>query len=513
MILLLILAVPLVAGAMSLAVNRRAAMEKINLSAFALVLALAGILVARVLRDGSVSVWSGFLAADSLSALVVLLTAVVALACSVYAIGYFRDDERDHIAANVRKYYALTPLFVFAMLMVAVANNLGVMWVATEATTLTSVFLIAFYGRATSLEAAWKYTMIGGVGLSMALFGTILTYYAARNVPGADTLAGLSWSVLAKNAPQLDNTTMKFAFILILLGYGTKAGIAPMHTWKPDAYSEAPVPAAAMLAAGVLNCALYALIRFHVLAVRSIGPQFGSQLLIFFGLLSIGVAVPFVLVQKSFRRILAYSSIDQGGIMILGLGFGGPFGALGMLLHMTFHSVTKPLLFFCVGNVQQRLKTDLFQQAKGGLIDSMPVAGSILLMAMLAVTSTPPFSMFQSEFTILRAGFTGGHIVPAALCVGFLAAIFAGFLVHFSGLVLGAGPEADRSASGATESAQAEGSVVRVEQNESAQETPCPWKTSSLIGLASIVVILAFWLPRPLFELIRNAARIASGEP
>jgi hydrogenase-4 component F len=286
---------------------------------------------------------------------------------------------------------------------------------------------------------------------------------------------------------------MRFAFILILLGYGTKAGIAPMHTWKPDAYSEAPVPAAAMLAAGVLNCALYGLIRFHVLAARCLGPEFGSQLLIFFGLLSIAVAVPFVLVQKNFRRILAYSSIDHGGIMILGLGFGGAFGALGMLLHMTFHSVTKPLLFFCAGNVQQRLKTDLFLGAKGGLIHSMPVTGSILLMATLAVTGTPPFSMFQSEFTILRAGFTSGHAAAAALCVAFLAAIFAGFLVHFSRLVLGGGPADHASVS------------------EAAKE-PCKWKTYSLIGLASIVVILGFWLPRPLFELIRSAARIASGD-
>jgi hydrogenase-4 component F len=498
MILLFILAVPLAAGAMSLAVRRRAAMEKIDLSAFALLLALAAVLVAQVLRDGSVSMWDGFLAADSLSALVVLLTAVVALACSVYAVGYFRDNERDRMAAGqLRKYYALTPLFVFSMLMVALSNNLGVMWVALEATTLTSVFLIAFYGRPTSLEAAWKYTMIGGVGLSMALFGTILTYYAARNMPGTDTLAGLNWSVLARNAPQLENTTMKFAFILILLGYGTKAGIAPMHTWKPDAYSEAPVPVAAMLAAGMLNCALYGLIRFYVLAARCLGPQFGSQLLIFFGLLSIGVAVPFILVQKSFRRILAYSSIDHGGIMILGLGFGGAFGALGMLLHMTFHSVTKPLLFFCAGNVQQRLKTDLFSRAKGGLIHSMPVTGSVLLMAVLAVTGTPPFSMFQSEFTILRAGFTGGHIGPSALCLGFLVTIFAGFLVHFAKLVLG--PDA--------------GPAVRAQQNSSAQKEPNPWKKYSLISLASVVVILGFWLPRPLFELIGNAARIASGQP
>ncbi len=172
--------------------------------------------------------------------------------------------------------------------------------------TLASVFLVTFLRPGHLLEAAWKYAMIGGVGLSMALFGTILTYYSAHRVLGTETLAGLNWSVLVTNAAQFDKTTMRLAFILILLGYGTKAGIAPMHTWKPDAYSEAPVPVAAMLAAAVLNCALYGLIRFYVLTSQCLGPQFASQLLIVFGLLSMGVAVPFVLVQRSFRRLLAY---------------------------------------------------------------------------------------------------------------------------------------------------------------------------------------------------------------
>src|SRR5712691_6808838 len=149
-----------------------------------------------------------------------------------------------------------------------------------------------------------------------------------------------------------------------------------MHTWKPDAYSEAPVPVAAMLAAGVLNCALYGLVRFYILTSKCLGPQFASQLLILFGLLSMGVAVPFILVQKNFRRLLAYSSIDHSGIMVLALGFGGPLGILGMFLHMTFHAITKPLLFFCAGNIQQHLNTDLFRKAKGGLIHSMPWTGA-----------------------------------------------------------------------------------------------------------------------------------------
>jgi hydrogenase-4 component F len=495
MVLFAILAIPLAAGGLAFAARKRRTMEMINLGGFTALLACAVLLAAQVLRAGSVSMWNGFVAADALSALVVLLTAFVALACSVYAVGYFREDERNHVfdadvlggmtISSLRKYYSLTPLFVFAMLMVALANNLGVMWVAIEATTLASVFLISFYGRATSIEAAWKYAMIGGVGLSMALFGTILTYYSAHNVLETDTLAALNWSVLVTNAPLFDKTTMKLAFILILLGYGTKAGIAPMHTWKPDAYSEAPVPVAAMLAAAVLNCALYGLIRFYVLTTKCLGPQFASQLLIVFGLLSVGVAVPFVLVQRSFRRILAYSSIDHGGIMILGLGFGGAFGALGMLLHLTFHSITKPLLFFCAGNVEQHLKSDLFRRARGGIIHSMPVSGPIFLMGTLAIVGTPPFSMFQSEFTILRAGFEN-HQFPSVLLVVLLVAIFAGFLVHIAKLVLGADPGLPPG-------------------------DACHWKKYSTIGLASVIVILGFWLPGPLFELIRRAAQVVGG--
>src|SRR6266700_207470 len=452
MILLWLLIVPLAAGHLAFFLRRRSFMEVVNLFAFAVLLCLAGALGVRVLRSGPVSVWDGFFYADALSALVVLLSAFVALVCSIYAVGYFRHDERNGVfqegeelgggrAVNkLREYYALTPLFVFSMILVALANNLGILWVAIEGTTLASVFLVMFCGRETSLEAAWKYAIIGGVGLSMALFGTILTYYSAHRVLGIETLAGLNWSVLTGNAGQFDKATMRLAFILILLGYGTKAGIAPMHTWKPDAYSEAPVPVAAMLAAAVLNCALYGLIRFYVLTTRCLGPQFASHLFIIFGLLSVGVAVPFVLVQKSFRRLLAYSSIDHGGIMILGLAFGGSLGALGMLLHLTFHSITKPLLFFCAGNVEQHLKTDQFRRVKGGIINAMPLTGALFLLGTLAVTGSPPFSMFQSEFTILRAAFEGGRLAAAALFVALLVAIFTGFLANIVRLVLGADP-------------------------------------------------------------------------
>ena len=208
-----------------------------------------------------------------------------ALACSVYAVGYFRHDERSGILReaeeaggrfavdNLREYYGLMPLLVFAMMLVVLANNLGILWVAVEGTTLASVFLVMFYGRETSLEAAWKYAIIGGVGLSLALFGTILPYYSAYGALGTDTLCRSELVRPRRKSAQFDKPTMRLAFILILLGYGTKAGIAPMHTWKPDAYSEAPIPGAAMLATGVLNCALYGLVRFYILSSKCLGPS------------------------------------------------------------------------------------------------------------------------------------------------------------------------------------------------------------------------------------------------
>jgi hydrogenase-4 component F len=498
MILAVLLLVPLAAAALSSRAGKRSAMEAINLIGSAATFLLALLLGSQVLAGGPVSLWNGFLYADHLSALVILLTASVAVLCAVYAVGYLRDDERGGVLAEegdagaavsmLRRYYTLTPLLVFSMLLITVANNLGVMWVAIEATTLASVFLVAFYGKVTSLEAAWKYAIIGGVGLSMALFGTILTYYSGHALPGSDTLAGLNWSFLAARAAQLDKTTMRLAFILALLGYGTKAGLAPMHTWKPDAYGEAPVPAAAILSTAMLNCALYGLVRFYVLASRCLGPDFPGGLLLLFGMLSMGISVPFVLIQKNYRRLLAYHTIDHAGIMVTALGVGGKLGALALMLHMTFHTVAKSLLFLCAGNISQHFKTDLFRKIGGGVIRVMPLTGTVFLMAMLAIIGMPPFSLFQSEFLIVQAGFARGHYLPSVLFILFGTGVFAGALLHVGGLVLG---------TPATEGATAERR---------------PWQSAAIVALAAILVVIGFWLPAPLLELIRGAARVVTGE-
>lgn len=490
MTILLLLSIPLAASALSAAMGNRRALEAIHLLSAVLGFAAAIGVAAEVLERGQVSCWSGYLFADHLSALVSLLTAFVYLACAPYTIGYFRADESNGVFADraahlakLRKYYTLTPLFIFAMYLVTMAGNLGVMWVAVEGTTLASILLVTFYGRPTSLEAAWKYAMIGGAGLSMALFGTILTFYAAHQVSGAESLSTLNWPGLVTIAGRFDHTVVRLAFILVLLGYGTKAGLAPMHTWKPDAYSEAPVPVAALMATAVLNCAVYALARFYILTVRALGASFPSPLLILFGFLSIGVAVPFILVQRSHRRLLAYSSIDHGGIMVLALGFGGALGPLAMLLHMTFHSVTKPLLFFCSGNAQQQSGNDSLQKGPGGLLHALPVTGPLFLVAALAVTGTPPFSLFQSEFLILQAGFDGHFTALPMLLVALLVAVFAGLFYHVAQLVFGPPRECPRG-------------------------ERCRWKTWPAIGLAAVVLVMGFWLPAPVYSLVRGAAQI-----
>jgi len=489
MLLFSLLLIPFAAGILAWFCQSRRAMEATNLTAFGLAFASSLILAAQVLRGGPVSAWGGFLYADYLSALVCLLTGSAALVCSVYAVGYLRvEEEAGEGIAQLRKYYSLTPLFVCAMFLVALANNLGVMWVAIEATTLASVFLVTFYGKITSLEAAWKYAIIGGVGLSMALLGTVLTYYSGHHLAGSDTLAGLNWSSLVLNAAQLHKSSMRLAFILVLLGYGTKAGLAPMHTWKPDAYSEAPVPSAAILSSATLNCALYGLIRFYILTSRCLGPEFPGSLLLFLGVISMCIAVPFILLQRNFRRLLAYSSIDQVGIMAIALGIGGKLGALALMLHMTYHTVAKTLLFLCAGNVYQHFKTDLFVRIKGAVMDTMPVTGVVFFMATLAIAGMPPFSLFQSEFLIVQAGLGGGHYLTAVLFVLCGAGIFAGALLRIGGLVLASG--------------EGEPGVILSLR---------PWRDFSVIALAAVLLILAFWLPAPLLALIRGAARVVTG--
>jgi hydrogenase-4 component F len=491
MTLVLLILIPLAAGLLCLTASSRRTWQLLNLTAFAALALLAVKLGADVLQDGNhaVTALGGFLRADALSALVVGLTAFVALVSAIYAVGYFRHDEATGkiTKAQLRRYYVLTPLFIGSMMLVPLADNLGVMWVAIESTTLASVLLVTFYNLKTSFEAGWKYIIIGSIGISLALFGTVFTYYSSVGVLGPETHGGMNWSVLVAVADKFDPKAMRLAFIMVLLGYGTKAGLAPMHTWKPDAYSEAPVPTATLLGAAFVNCAFYGIARFDVLAVKCVGKEFPASLLIGFGLASILVAAPFILTQRNFRRILAYSSIDHAGIMVAALGFGGKLGALAAALHVLFHAITKPLLFFCAGNVQQHFETPYFGRVRG-VIRTLPWTGGLFLLATLAVTGTPPFSIFQSEFLTLSAALASGRGWSAFVFIAGVVTIFAGFLVHMTKMNLGA---------------------PRPDSPPPAPE--CPWKLGAMSMVAASIIVLGFWLPTPLHQLLQQTAGIIGG--
>ncbi len=484
MLLMLLVLVPLLIGLVCWPLRERAVLERLNLLAFAIVAALAVWLGAEVLARGTVEAFGGFLRADALSALVVGLTAFVALVCGIYAVGYLREEQRaGKISARLlHRYYVLTPIFVGTMMAAPLVNNLGLLWVAIESATLASVLLVRFYNQKSSLEAAWKYIIIGSAGIALALFGTVLTYFAAVPVLGDQAEHGLNWSVLVQVAQNCQPAAMRLGFVMVLVGYGTKAGLVPMHTWKPDAYAEAPVPVAALLGAGFINCAVYGIARFYALAARCLGHDYAGNLLVIFGIASILVAAPFVLVQRNFRRLLAYSSIDHAGIMVAALGFGGQRGALAMLLHMLFHGVTKPLLFFCAGNVQQYFGTPYFRQLNG-VIRTLPWTGSLLLLATFAVTGTPPFSIFQSEFMALSAALLADRVWPAGLFIAGIVTIFAGFLAHMSKLNLGQPTDA------------------------STRGTECRWKLSAMLLVAAPVIALGLVLPAPIYALVRRAAQ------
>jgi hydrogenase-4 component F len=491
MLLTSILCVPFVVGLLCLFAWPRALVESLNIVAFASVLLLGVRLLRTVLVDHAVVVeWDEFLRADALSTWMVLLISVVSLAASLYAVPYFRRDLADAAVTErrFREFYVLTPLFATGMLLVVLANNLGVMWIAVEATALSSVFLVALYNRKTSLEAAWKYVMLGGLGLVLALFGTIFTYAAAIGKTGGGMLPSFNWSRLLAMAPQLDHHLITLAFIFVMLGYGTKAGLAPMHTWLPDAHSEAPSPTSAMLSGVSLKIAVYALLRFHILTTACLGSGFSRNLLLGFGLSSMLLAGPFILVQKNLKRMLAYSSLEHVGLISVGLGMNAPLTVFGALLHMGYHALTKPVLFFAAGNIHQNFHELDFRRIGSGLVRTMPTTALLLGLAAVAVSGLPPFGLFVSELTVIAGGFASEQSWVSVVILISLLVVFGGVLNKLASLLLGPGDERPR-------------------------ETVSVSHVASMSLPLGILLLFTLWLPGSLRQLIEQAARIIRGVP
>lgn len=461
----------------------RKQVESVSLAGSVVTLLLGLLLVVEVYKYEIIITWQNALFADSFSAFIVLIVSIVGFVASLYSIGYM-GHEYDHGIIEVKKlrlYYSLFHIFMFTMLLVGVTNNLG-LWIAIEMTTLVSALLMILYSRKSSVEAAWKYMIICTVGITFALFGTILTYYAAVDILG-ETGDALNWTSLIAVADQFDPTIMKLAFIFILIGYGTKAGLAPMHTWLPDAYSESPTPVGALLSGTLVNCAMYGIIRFYSIASKSTGADFTGNLMIVFGLLSLGIAVPFIIIQEDYKRLLAYSSVEHMGIIALGIGFGGVFGIFGAILHMFNHAMTKSLMFFGAGNILLKHDTkEIFNVT--GVVKTMPVTGAMFVVGTLALTGSPPFSIFISEFTILAAGFSQGHIVATVLFLLFIIMIFAGFFNNVS-----------KMAFGMPKPGIEKGEVSR-------------WTLFAMGILMVFVIVLGVYIPEPFYVMIMRVVEI-----
>src|SRR6266478_3261962 len=292
-----------------------------------------------------------FLRSDALSTLLALCVSLVGALAAWLGPGMGANDGYD--AAEARRFRIFGPLCTFTMLFAVTSNNVGFMWIAIEATTITSAMLIPLHVTKASVEASWKYILIGSVGIALAFGGTVLGYFDFVNLVGRQDNA-LNWTALMASAPHLHPQVIQLAFIFILVGYGTKAGLAPMHTWLPDAHSEAPTPTSAMLSGVSLKVALYALLSFHILTTACLGSSFSSNLLLGFGLFSMLLAGPFILVQQNLKRMLAYSSLEHVGLICVAVGMNAPLTVFGALLHMGYHALTKPVLFFAAGNVHQQ---------------------------------------------------------------------------------------------------------------------------------------------------------------
>jgi hydrogenase-4 component F len=418
MVLVALVAAPLAAAALLARATGRAA-TLVHAAASLATTALAIVVSVAFVRHGTLEALDGFLRVDALSAWMVGLIGVVAALAALEAPRYVT-------AHTARRLYPFFHLFVFTMLLAVTTDDVGFMWVAVEGTTLASVFLVNFEQSRASLEAAYKYVLICSVGIAVAFLGTVLIYFADVSRFGEAEHA-LRWTTLRQLAPGLPPRIVELAFVFLVVGYGTKAGLAPMHTWLPDAHSEAPAPVSAMMSGILLAIGVYAILRFKPIVDVSAGPSVARRLLLGLGLASMAVAAAFLWSPRNYKRMLAYSSVEHLGLVSLGLGFGGPWGLAGAMLHIGNHALAKSVLFLLAGRIRTAYGSIEIEEVRG-LLARLPVTGPLFFAAMLALMGLPPFGLFVSEVMIFAAGFAAGHVEVAVVGLGLLVVAFAGLL-------------------------------------------------------------------------------------
>jgi hydrogenase-4 component F len=479
-----LLCIPLFTALLCFSLKKRKAVEYVNYLGAVL---LAGASVSPIIASLTSPriILGGMLYMDALSSYMMAIVVLISLVTAIYSVDYMGQEFEEGTVKlmDLRHYYALMHLFIFTMLLTTVANNLAVFWIAIEGTTLVSALLVGLYKNKQSIEAAWKYIILCTVGITFALLGIFITYYASTAVMGGS--GTLNWTELRDMAQKLNPSTMKLAFIFILVGYGAKAGLAPVHNWLPDAHSQAPTPISAMLSGILLKCSFIGIIRFIIIVNRSTGDSYANGLMLFFGLLSMGIATAFILLQNNYKRLLAYHSIEHIGIIATGIGIGGFWGIYGALLHILNHAVVKTLLFFTTGQVRLRYHSTKIDKVKG-VITRMPVSGTIMLLAALAIAGAPPFNIFLSEFIILKAAADFGEWTTLALFLIFATIIFGGVLHHFGGMAFG------KSEGGDNEKERKPVSVV-------------------LVAMAAVMLLCGIYIPPFLGDMLSSSVKIILG--
>jgi hydrogenase-4 component F len=478
MLIFLIILIPIITAIISIFVKKSVRfLESLVALASTAELAL-GITIASMVAGKEAYSPNDYFSVDAFGAILILIISIVGFVTSWYSIGYLREEVRKEIIGfrRVRQYFVLFSFFLAAMFSAVVTTSPVIMWISVEATTLSTALLISFYNKPSAMEAAWKYLIVNSIGLLLGFFGTLLFLSSV-----SDFSVLVDWNTILASSSSLNPFVAKAAFIFILIGYGTKMGIVPMHTWLPDAHSKAPVPISALLSGVLLNVAFFAILRFKMVADSVLGIGFTQTLLIFFGTISIMLPAFIIFIQKNYKRLLAYSSIEHMGIMALGFGFGG-VGVLAALVHMIYHSLAKSILFLASGNVFVRYSSTKILNIKG-VSSVLPITGILFLVGLLTLTGIPPFGMFFTEFYILSAGIVQYPVIVAIVLFS-LAVVFIGFLKNINAMLYGDPLE----------------SLPKGENNLFLLVPP--------IILVVLLAAFSIFMPLPIFSLINSAASI-----
>lgn len=436
-----------------------------------LIVLISGIyLFINVTKNGPLYLLKDYIYIDVFNGFFIFILVIVLFIVTIYSFGYISVDlQREVIKEkNVTYFFVGFYLFMLTIISVMILNNLALVWIAIEFTTLASALLIAFYRRPSSLEAAWKYLIIGSLGITFALFGILFIFASSTNVV-TNTYDAFNWTVLIDLAHELDPMWVTIGFVFVLIGYGTKAGLAPLHFWLPDAHSEAPSPISAILSGVLLNTALYGMLRIYLIVNESLQGAVQTWL-IFFGLFSVGLMVPFILVQQNYKRMLAYSSVEHIGVIVFGIGIGGPLGIYGAMLHTLNHSLVKSMLFMAAGNISQKFNSVEMQRVTA-LFKRMPFTSVVYTIGILAIAGTPPLNIFISEWTIMLAGFGSERIGLTILFIASILIIFAGMIAALGRMTFG----------------KPEGDIKRGEVSL--------WTSVPLIFPLILVIVSAFYIP------------------